>query len=228
LPAKEQSVTLRFIQECEGIGRVLIDTPVSDFARESHGYLDRVSVLEDSVLIPWALAAGRRSAGERTFVYSDRALYAFHGLALLSSVLSGARFTRLMRLPRPVHIQVLEARLKESRGLIIARGPRDYERGSIKIAWRRGRPLILGEAVTASENRGALTELLSRMELEQLGGACERLQLDSTSLMTNPIRTMRLWKRVGLYLGMEALINHGTDHFPSVQECVSWERAAKF
>lgn len=210
-------VNRRILPELLRIGRpklLLIDTPVDairhDLAAISTVYVLEVAVLEDSVLIPWI---GDSAVRNSKFGLFRNSLYYNHGAALISALAKG----KVIRL-NPWFLTRRQTLLFVSSHfqVFLMAGFKDRSRARGSLRARSLRRLDLTEV-------GSRTFETVSKEFPLLNIA-KVMQVEESK--RNPFEEIDAWKRVGLALGLYALVHGQEQLFPSPEQALQFEKLA--
>jgi hypothetical protein len=190
--------------------KILIDTPISSNIELLTRLSDscQLRVLEDNGLIPW-IDALRISLPRIGFLLIHRALYYYHGMAFLNSLLRHRSLVSFGFTPKLLDRYVTFI-LAKPFFFVIWIHFRNYRKSNI-LWWNKGVKTVASWSDQYLDSEFQLGTVISGEELRSLLGKNESLNVSLT-------HNMRFWKRVGLYLGLKYLILDDTNNFPTLGE----------
>jgi hypothetical protein len=204
------------------IPNVLIDTPVYSNSKIlfNKGKIENLRILEDAALIPW-IESIRKKFASCKFLFIYRSLYEYHGLVLLREIFG----LPIRRIGLPKFLNKHLVFLKINKTFIFWVRKRDYRKGFM-IFFSKGTSKILGNPFLVDFQKEFFTNFSQNLDIQINLEYLKEIQIQDYGNLRF-IKDMLFWKRVGLAIGLNSIINHELNCFITIDEMTRIEDLLK-
>jgi hypothetical protein len=198
---------------------ILVDTPVisNSTILKDIDSISSLRILEDNGLIPLRNFLSFDLEKSKIIIIF-RALYYYHGMALLTSLFENSELRILRILPKFIN-QYLTLLKYRSGPFVIWFHFRNYQKSSIFWFTFQDKWQIDNSTKKSREYVFRLEEQISSELMSKFRKLLNDREIIEKSITSN----MLYWKRLGLFLGLERLIKSGDNVFPSLESALANE-----